>query len=116
MPWNQGLAGKAFSIAATECKYMRVMAGPGTGNTFAMKRRVARLLEEGSDPERLFVVTFARVAAAGLVKELGLLGSVYSDFSKLGRIHMNGRRGACRLDYLEKASETLSKAMKISLI
>lgn len=94
---------------------MRVMAGSGTGKTFAMKRRVARLLEEGSDPERLFV-TFARVAAAGLVKELGLLGSVYSDFSKLGRIHMSGRRGACRLDYLEKASETLSKAMKISLI
>jgi superfamily I DNA/RNA helicase len=39
-----------------------------------MKRRVARLLEEGSNPERLLVVTFTRVAAAGLVKELGELG------------------------------------------
>jgi superfamily I DNA/RNA helicase len=70
MAWDQDLDGKALSIAATECKYMRVMAGPGTGKTFAMKRRVARLLEEGCELGRLFVATFTRVAAAGLVKEL----------------------------------------------
>jgi ATP-dependent DNA helicase UvrD/PcrA len=50
------------------------MAGPGTGKTFAMKRRVARLLEQGIEPRRLLVVTFTRVAASGLIKELGELG------------------------------------------
>jgi DNA helicase-2/ATP-dependent DNA helicase PcrA len=74
MAWDHDLTGKALAIAGTECRYLRVMAGPGTGKTFAMKRRVARLLEEGSNPQRLLVVTFTRVAAAGLVKELGELG------------------------------------------
>jgi len=74
MAWNQDLTGKALAIAGTVCKYLRVMAGPGTGKTFAMKRRVARLLEEGVPAGRLLVVTFTRVAAASLVTELGQLG------------------------------------------
>ena len=74
MKWDRDLTGKALAIAATNCKYLRVMAGPGTGKTFAMKRRVARLLEEGTGPEHMLVVTFTRLAAASLVRELGELG------------------------------------------
>ena len=71
MTWNEGLIGKALSIASLKTKYLRVMAGPGTGKSFAMKRRIARLLEEENiDPARILVVTFTRVAAAALVKEL----------------------------------------------
>jgi DNA helicase-2/ATP-dependent DNA helicase PcrA len=87
MTWNQGLSGNVLAIAATECQYMRIMAGPGTGKTFAMKRRVARLLEQGSDPERLLVVTFTRVAAAGLVKELRELGIAGCENTKAGTLH-----------------------------
>ena len=87
MSWDQDLTGKALAIAATDCKYMRVMAGPGTGKTFAMKRRVARLLEEGSDPNRLLVITFTRVAAAGLVKELALLGIAGCQDIAAGTLH-----------------------------
>ena len=47
MPWDDGLLGIARDIAATEETPLRVMAGPGTGKTFAMKRRVARLLKKG---------------------------------------------------------------------
>jgi DNA helicase-2/ATP-dependent DNA helicase PcrA len=87
MAWDRGLSGKALSIAATECRYMRVMAGPGTGKTFAMKRRVARLLEEEVDAERLFVVTFTRVAAGSLVKELRELGVEGCEAVKAGTLH-----------------------------
>src|ERR1700704_1464841 len=87
MTWNQNLTGKALSIAEASCKYLRVMAGPGTGKTFAMKRRVARLLEEGTDAERLLVVTFTRVAAAGLVKELGELGIEGCENINAGTLH-----------------------------
>lgn len=87
MAWDKGLKGKALSIAATECKYLRVMAGPGTGKTFAMKHRVARLLEEGGDPSRLLVVTFTRVAAASLVKELGELGIKGCEDVNAGTLH-----------------------------
>lgn len=46
------------------------MAGPGTGKSYAMKRRVARLLEEGVPPEKVLAVTFTRVAAEDLHREL----------------------------------------------
>ncbi|MGB9254848.1 MAG: UvrD-helicase domain-containing protein, partial [Candidatus Korobacteraceae bacterium] len=88
MIWDHNLTGKALAIAGTDCKYLRVMAGPGTGKTFALKRRVARLLEEGVDPERLLVVTFTRVAAASLVKELGDLGvEGCEDITAVGTLH-----------------------------
>src|SRR6266436_3662860 len=74
MPWNTGLIGAALNIAAVDTKLLRVMAGPGTGKTFAMKRRVTRLLEVNVDPRRILAVTFTRTAAANLVKELTDLG------------------------------------------
>ena len=47
MPWSDGLgpATPAYQIAASTNDRVRVVAGPGTGKSFAMKRRVARLLE-----------------------------------------------------------------------
>jgi predicted ATPase with chaperone activity len=38
MIWNQNLTGRALAIAQTDCRYLRVMAGPGTGKTFAIKK------------------------------------------------------------------------------
>ncbi len=74
MAWRQGLEGTALDIAATADSPLRVMAGPGTGKTFAMKRRVMRLLQEEVVPQRVLVVTFTRTAAAELVRELAALG------------------------------------------
>ncbi len=72
MPWDDNLAqgSPAYSIAASKNPRIRVIAGPGTGKSFAMKRRVARLLEEGVDPKRILPVTFTRVAADDLHREL----------------------------------------------
>ncbi len=36
-----------YAIAAAPESRVRVIAGPGTGKSFAMKRRVAKLLESG---------------------------------------------------------------------
>lgn len=73
MAWDDGLVGAARNIAATENSPLRVMAGPGTGKSFAMKRRVARLLENGQTPERILAVTFTRNAAFSLVNDLRAL-------------------------------------------
>jgi hypothetical protein len=61
MTWNEGLEEKAHNITENPAKSLRVMAGPGTGKTFAIKRRTVRLLEEGTDPNKIFGVTFTRV-------------------------------------------------------
>lgn len=75
MAWNDDLPveSRAHQIAASEHKRIRVLAGPGTGKSFAMKRRVARLLEAGIDPSEILAVTFTRVAAEDLQRELASL-------------------------------------------
>ena len=72
MAWSDGLeeGTPAFEIAASLNQHVRVVAGPGTGKSFAMKRRVARLLENEIEPSAILPVTFTRVAAEDLHREL----------------------------------------------
>ena len=76
MSWFDALdpASPAYGIAASVNTRVRVIAGPGTGKSFAMKRRVARLLEEAIDPASILAVTFTRVAADDLHRELVGMG------------------------------------------
>ncbi|MER8101998.1 ATP-dependent DNA helicase [Kitasatospora sp. NPDC094016] len=43
-----------------------VLAGPGTGKTTTLVEAVARRIENGTDPERILVLTFSRKAATEL--------------------------------------------------
>ena len=72
MSWSDDLSPNtpAHKIASSNNARVRVVAGPGTGKSFAMKRRVARLLEEGVKPSAILPVTFTRVAAEDLHREL----------------------------------------------
>jgi DNA helicase II / ATP-dependent DNA helicase PcrA len=68
MPWDSNLdpSSVAYQIAADDSRYIRVLAGPGTGKSFALKRRVARLLESNVPPARILPITFTKVAAEDL--------------------------------------------------
>lgn len=79
MPWNDGLTGPHLDIAAHQGPNLRVIAGPGTGKTFALMRRVTRLLESGVNPEAILAVTFTRTAARDLVDKLAALGAPGAD-------------------------------------
>lgn len=71
MSWKDNLQGEALEIASSKSKRLRVMAGPGTGKTYAMKKRIMRLIEdEKINPEKILAVTFTRTAASDLKKEL----------------------------------------------
>jgi DNA helicase-2/ATP-dependent DNA helicase PcrA len=76
MPWDDNLdpQSPAYGVASAAKRFIRVVAGPGTGKSFALKRRVARLLEEGADPERILPVTFTNVAAEDLQREMLQVG------------------------------------------
>jgi superfamily I DNA/RNA helicase len=76
MPWDQDLdpESPAYGIASSATRFNRVVAGPGTGKSFALKRRVRRLLEEGADPKRILPVTFTNVAAEDLQREMLRIG------------------------------------------
>lgn len=87
MAWDDGLKGKALEIARSKAKRLRVIAGPGTGKSFAMKRRVARLLEQGVPAKNILAVTFTRTAAAALVKDLTNLGINGCENVRVGTLH-----------------------------
>lgn len=70
MTWNTGLAGVQLQIAATTNSPVHVLAGPGTGKTLAMMRRIARMLEEGVPPKSILAVSFTRTAARDLREQL----------------------------------------------
>ena len=63
------------------------MAGPGTGKTYQMMEAVADLLRSNVNPRRILAVTFTRVAAASLVKELASLDVPGCDNIRAGTLH-----------------------------
>jgi superfamily I DNA/RNA helicase len=76
-----------LNIAQTDHSPLRVIAGPGTGKTFALMRRVARLLHAGNNPESVFLCSFTRTAAADLQKGIGQLMVQGADKVKTGTLH-----------------------------
>lgn len=71
MAWNDELEGPARDFAGSDGSRTRCVAGPGTGKTFALMRRVQYLLEERSvPPDRILVVTLTRTAADDLRQSL----------------------------------------------
>lgn len=87
MNWSDDLDGVHRDIAASTDNPNRVMAGPGTGKSYAMKRRLMRLLSEGVAPASILAVTFTRTAAADMVKEIRGLGVAGCDRIAAGTLH-----------------------------
>lgn len=50
-------------------KYL-VLAGPGTGKTFTVTRRIAAMLEKGIDPKKILCLSFSDTAANEMRKKL----------------------------------------------
>lgn len=88
MAWDDGLQGRPLEIARSDSARLRVMAGPGTGKSFAMKRRIMRLIEDAGVPaEEILAVTFTRTAANDLKKELRDIGIEGADQIKAMTLH-----------------------------
>ena len=85
--WAKGLEGSCLEIAKTKDTPLKVVAGPGTGKTFSLMRRIARLLSEGVNSERILVATFTRTAAIDLKNSLESLGAEGCSAVKAGTLH-----------------------------
>jgi len=71
--WSQGLNPEQRQAVEHDGGPLLVVAGAGTGKTRMLVSRLARLLEGGTQPERVLLVTFSRRAAAELVRRAGQL-------------------------------------------
>src|ERR1700686_417305 len=108
MAWDQGLdkGSTTYKIAAASQSRIRVIAGPGTGKSFAMKRRVARLLESKIAPKQILAVTFTRVAAEDLHRELQKLEVPGSEELSGQTLHSLAMRLLSRQHVLEMLGRT----------
>jgi superfamily I DNA/RNA helicase len=87
MTWDDNLEGPSRQIAASDHTPLRVRAGPGTGKTFTLIRRIARLLENGTAPCQILVSTFTRTAAGDLQRELKSLAVPGADSVRATTVH-----------------------------
>jgi DNA helicase-2/ATP-dependent DNA helicase PcrA len=72
---------------------MLIVAGAGTGKTRTLVARLARLIDGGTAPERLLLVTFSRRAADEMVRRLGhLVGSAVARGVHAGTFHSIAHR------------------------
>ena len=72
-PWLEGIEGSAaHELIESGDRVIRVIAGPGSGKTTCLKRRIQRLVQKDEvDPTRMFVGTFTRTIARELREALG---------------------------------------------
>ncbi|MCA1676327.1 MAG: UvrD-helicase domain-containing protein, partial [Actinobacteria bacterium] len=61
------LNGSQRAAVEHEGSPLLVLAGAGSGKTGTLAHRMARLIRDGADPERLCLVTFSRRAAQELL-------------------------------------------------
>lgn len=91
-PWNLDVNGQqVLPLINDDCPVLRVQAGPGTGKTFGLRRRVLRVLHPDGlavSAERVLVCAFNRVIAADLKKEISTeLGKHGLELPKIQTIH-----------------------------
>lgn len=64
-----------------------ILAGPGSGKTFVIVRRLSRLIESGVDPSKILVITFTKAAAIEMqIRFLKLTDNSYPEVS-FGTFH-----------------------------
>jgi DNA helicase II / ATP-dependent DNA helicase PcrA len=65
MSWNEDLSEEQQEAAGVATGHLVLLAGPGTGKTFVLVRRIQYLIEElGVSPNEIQALTFSRAAAA----------------------------------------------------
>jgi superfamily I DNA/RNA helicase len=85
--WSESLTGPHLDIAGSDEPVIHVLAGPGTGKTFSMMRRIQRWLEAGVAPQRILAVTFTRTAARDLKDQLARMAIPGAEGVRASTLH-----------------------------
>lgn len=85
-----------WEIAHDPNTHIRVLAGPGTGKSFGLQHRVARLLGDNVSPADILTVTFTRAAANALRNDLSQIGVAGAELIEARTLHSLCFRGLMR--------------------
>lgn len=108
MPWNDDLieGTPAFIFASSNSPVVRAVAGPGSGKSFAINRRIARSLEEGVKPDKILAITFTRTAANDLRKEISSLNIYGADKVHARTLHHHALEILMQTEIFERTGRT----------
>jgi superfamily I DNA/RNA helicase len=100
MTWNNNLEKESavYKLAASDSHVIRSVAGPGSGKSFAIRRRIIRLLENGINPEKVLAITFTRTSAADLRKEIANIGIAGCEKITARTVHSHAFSIVCQLE------------------
>ena len=88
MAWNDGLLPEQEQAASHVGSHACMLAGPGTGKTLALTRRVLFLIEvHGISPSEILVLTFTRSAAAELRGRIGDVLNNHEESPQISTLH-----------------------------
>jgi len=89
MQWDENLLDDQKKAASHIGSHTRLLAGPGTGKTLTLTRRVAYLVtEKGIPPNQILVVTFTRTAAFELRNRIAeILESQQNELPRVSTLH-----------------------------
>lgn len=113
MPWRDGLSGRQIDAAQHVGCHARLLAGPGTGKTRTLTRRVlALVLEHGFEADEIVALTFTRVAAFQLRQEIeAVLEPRDINVPRVSTLHSYSLRQLLRN---EERVEALPKPLRIA--
>ncbi|MFL6100272.1 MAG: ATP-dependent helicase [Actinomycetales bacterium] len=83
LAWDAGLDDQQLAAVIHGTEPLVVLAGAGTGKTRTLTSRVAALLESGTPPERVLLLTFTRRAAEDM---LGRVAALCGDSAAASRV------------------------------
>src|SRR5712691_1129096 len=70
-PAQRSLAEQRQWVAARDgAPQVRLVAGPGTGKSYTIEKRVADLLSNGATPDNVYVISFTRATCAELSRRI----------------------------------------------
>lgn len=110
------LTPEQLNAVTSPAKYIKIIAGPGTGKTHTMVARVKSWIATGVPPEKIAAITFSRRGARELTERCdprpGFVGTIHSLCSDIIH-HNNPRRGALVVVGANAEQESLGKAASL---
>lgn len=92
-PWLQDLNERQRQAVEHDGGPLLILAGAGTGKTRTLVARVARLIDSGTDPARILLVTFSRRAATEMTQRVGhMIGAGVARQVNAGTFHAVANR------------------------
>jgi DNA helicase-2/ATP-dependent DNA helicase PcrA len=110
--WDDGLDDAQLEAVLHDDGPLVVVAGAGTGKTRTLTARVARLLERGTPPERILLLTFTRRAADDMLGRAAAMAPGRVDIRRL----RGGTFHAVAHQLISGAAEALGLAPGFSVL